>query len=189
MDKNRKGKLFVISGPSGSGKSTLARQAVSRTDVQLSISATTRRRGNNERDGKDYYFLDEGEFEKKIDAGEFLEHAKVFDYYYGTPSGPVLELLEKGKTVVLEIDIQGALQVFQNISEAQGVLILPPNDKELRRRLESRGRDDTETINKRLAKAQWEIEQAVASGNYNHVVVNDDLEEATQEISRILTGK
>ena len=128
------------------------------------------------------------EFEEKIEAGEFLEYAMVFDNYYGTPAGPVNQLLEDGKTVVLEIDIQGALQVFQSAPEAEGVLILPPNDKELRRRLESRGRDDAETINKRLAKAQWEIEQAVSSGNYNYVVVNDDLDESIKEISQILTG-
>jgi len=189
LDKSQKGKLFVVSGPSGSGKSTLVRLAVSKTGVQLSVSATTRPRGEKETDGKDYYFMDKKEFEKKIEAGEFLEYAVVFDHYYGTPAGPVTELLENGKTVVLEIDIQGALQVFQRVSEAEGVLILPPNDKELRRRLESRGRDDAETINKRLAKAQWEIEQAVASGNYDYVVVNDDLDESTKEISQILIGK
>ena len=100
-----------------------------------------------------------------------------------------MELLENGETVVLEIDIQGALQIFEHVRQAQGILVLPPNDKELQRRLESRGRDDAETINKRLAKAKWEIEQAVASGNYNHVIVNDDLQEATEEILRILTGK
>ena len=188
MDESRKGKLFVVSGPSGSGKSTLVRRAVSMTGVSLSVSATTRRRGEKETDGKDYYFMAKEEFEEKIEAGEFLEYAMVFDNYYGTPAGPVNQLLEDGKTVVLEIDIQGALQVFQSAPEAEGVLILPPNDKELRRRLESRGRDDAETINKRLAKAQWEIEQAVSSGNYNYVVVNDDLDESIKEISQILTG-
>jgi len=189
VDESQKGKLFVVSGPSGSGKSTLVRRAVNKTQVQLSISATTRPRGEKETDGKDYYFIDKEEFEKKIKAGEFLEYAMVFDHYYGTPAGPVNQMLEKGKTVVLEIDIQGALQVFKSVPEAEGVLILPPNDKELRRRLESRGRDDAETINKRLAKAQWEIEQAVASGNYNYVVVNDDLDESTKQISQILTGE
>lgn len=187
-DRSKKGRLFVISGPSGSGKSTLARMAVERTGVKLSISATTRAKGDDEVDGRDYYFLSEAEFLQKIETGEFLEYARVFDNYYGTPRGSVAEQLEQGQIVVLEIDVQGAGQVFEKFSpaEVEGILILPPSDEELRRRLESRGRDDDETIDKRLAKAQWEIKKAGASGNYGHTIVNDDLEKAADELVELL---
>ena len=187
----RKGKLFVISGPSGSGKSTLAKRAVAQTKMELSISATTRAPGANEVEGKDYYFLSEEDFLRKVEAGEFLEYAQVFDNYYGTPTKPVQEKLVQGKGVVLEIDVQGAQQVFGKLSagQAEGILILPPNEKELRRRLQGRGRDDELTINKRLAKAQWEIAQARTSGNYQHTIVNNDLDKATEQLITILKSE
>jgi guanylate kinase len=178
------GRLFVVSGPSGSGKSTLCRAAVARTQARLSISATTRPRGKDEVEGKDYYFLSEKEFTAKVKAGDFLEHARVFDHYYGTPAGPVKQMLAAGETVVLEIDVQGAAQVFKNMPEAIGILILPPDMEELCGRLCRRGRDDESTINKRLSKAQWEIEQARAHGQYRHTIVNDDLNEAIAELAQ-----
>ena len=113
MTDKETGKFFVVSGPSGSGKSTLCMEAVKRTGIELSISATTRPRRESEIEGKDYYFLTEEEFSRKIDVGEFLEYAKVFDHYYGTPAGKIQEKLQAGKNIVLEIDVQGAMQVFE----------------------------------------------------------------------------
>ncbi len=134
----------------------------------------------------DYYFMTEPEFLAKVQAGEFLEHARVFDHYYGTPAGPVAEQLDAGQNVVLEIDVQGAAQVFQRFPDATGILILPPSDEELQQRLTKRGRDDAETIAKRLAKARAEIEQARAQSHYRHTIINDDLNKAINELVTIL---
>ncbi len=185
---DKKGKLFVISGPSGSGKSTLTRMAIEKIGAKLSVSTTTRPRSAQEVEGVDYYFISKIAFEDKIKAGEFLEYAQVFGNYYGTLAGPVEETLKTGQTVVLEIDVQGAAQVFENFPKAQGVLVLPPSDDELKRRLKSRGRDDAKSIRKRLAKAQWEIEQAITSGKYGYTVTNNDLENAVGQLIRILDG-
>jgi len=185
--RNKKeGRLFVVSGPSGSGKSTLCREAVKHTGACLSVSATTRTPGPQEVEGKDYYFLSEPEFLAQARRGKFLEYAKVFDHYYGTPAEPVRQLLRQGQTVVLEIDVQGAAQVFAQLAEAQGILILPPHEGELRRRLCGRGRDDTHTIDKRLAKAKGEIEQARLSGCYQHTIINDELPRAIEQLVQII---
>ena len=174
------GRLFIVSGPSGSGKSTLCREAVKLSGAHLSVSATTRSAGEKEIEGKDYYFLTDLQFKDMIQAGEFLEYAEVFGFYYGTPAQPVIEKLKQGHTVVLEIDVQGAEQVFKRFPQAIGVLVLPPDSRELKRRLCNRGRDDDQTIERRLKKAQWEIEQAKNSGNYQHTVINDVLDQAVK---------
>jgi len=181
-----RGKFFVVSGPSGSGKSTLCREAARRTGIALSISATTRLRRETEVEGKDYYFVTEEEFSRRIDAGEFLEHARVFDHYYGTPAGRIQEKLQAGQNVVLEIDVQGAKQVFAKHDQACGILVLPPDEAELRRRLQQRSQDSSESMEKRLAKAQWEIEQAQKCGRYEYTIINDNVEEAIQELARIV---
>lgn len=186
MSNDRTAKLFVVSGPSGSGKSTICREVVKRTDARLGVSATTRTKSDSETDGKDYYFLDEAQFEEKIRNGEFLEYARVFENYYGTPAEPVYRLLDAGETVILEIDVQGAEQVFEKCPDALGVFIEPPGDDELSRRLCERGRDDSETIQKRLAKATWETEKARASGKYAHTIVNDDLENAIGRMIKLI---
>ena len=180
------GRLFVVSGPSGSGKSTLCRAAVAATDAVLSVSATTRPQSNTEIDGKDYFFLSQDEFKRKIEHNEFLEYAEVFGHYYGTPASAVHELLSQGRTVILEIDVQGAQQVFARFDEAIGVLVLPPGKDELRRRLCSRGRDDEATIERRLNKAQHEIDTARNDSHYTHHIVNDDLEEATEKLIKLI---
>lgn len=181
--------LLVVSGPSGSGKSTLCRRLIERTDVKISVSATTRRRGETEVEGEDYYFISEAEFRLMIATDELLEYAEVFGNYYGTPAEPVREMLAQGHTVVLEIDVQGAAQVFARYPKARGVLVLPPDDEELKRRLHGRGRDNAEVIAKRLAKAQWEIEQAKASGRYEDIIINDDLEQAVDEVVALVQEK
>ncbi len=184
--QERSGRLFVVSGPSGSGKSTLCRRVVENTGVCLSISATTRPAGAGEVNGRDYFFLSPEEFRQKIMAGDFLEYARVFDHYYGTPADSVLKMLREGKKVILEIDVQGAAQVFEKFPDAIGIFILPPSDAELKNRLRQRGREDQATMDKRLAQAQWEIEQARQNGRYQHMVVNDDLPAACREMIQII---
>ena len=181
-----KGRLFVVSGPSGSGKSTLSREAARRTGTSLSLSATTRPPGPSEVDGKDYTFLNKEEFIEKISQNEFLEYAEVFGYYYGTPATTVHQKIEAGQNLVLEIDVQGAKQVFSRYPDAIGILIVPPSQEELHRRLNQRGRDDVETMNRRLEKAQWEIDQAKVDEHFKHTIVNDDLEQALEELGTII---
>jgi len=182
----KQGRLLVVSGPSGSGKSTLCREAVKRTGARLSVSATTRKQSEQEVEGKDYYFLSVKEFEEKIARNEFLEYARVFDHYYGTPVKPVQEQLGAGETVILEIDVQGAGQVFERFGEAVGILVLPPKPEILQQRLTGRGRDDMDTINKRLAKGREEIEQAEKIKNFQHTIINDELEEAIKELVALI---
>ncbi len=180
------GRLFVVSGPSGSGKSTLCRAAAARAGLQLSVSATTRPAGDTEVDGKDYYFLAEEDFLEEIRSGQFLEYAQVYDYYYGTPAQPVLKKLQEGQSVLLEIDIQGGGQVFDKYPQAVGILILPPSFEEMAQRLRERGRDNEEIIQRRLAQAQAEVAESQRNQRYQHTVVNDNLEQAIEELSELL---
>jgi len=179
------GLFFVVSGPSGSGKSTLCKAAAAQAGAYLSVSATTRPPGSTEIDGKDYYFIGEDDFLTEIKARQYLEFARVFDYYYGTPSQPVMEKLDQGKTVVLEIDVQGGEQVFEKYPDAIGVLIMPPSLDEMKRRLCDRGRDDEETINKRLDEARAEVERAQSNQNYRYTVVNDDVDKSIAELTEL----
>ena len=187
--KTPDGSFFVVSGPSGSGKTTICRQVAQRAGLYLSVSATSRPQSPQEQQDRDYHFLSEEQFLQRIKDGQFLEYAKVFDAYYGTPAQPVLSRLQRGQTVLLEIDVQGAQQIFDKFPHARGVLVLPPNDKELRQRLSRRGRDDTTTIQKRLAKAHSEIQNAHNSGRYDYTVINDDLEKAITQLCDIVLNK
>jgi len=186
MDTSAKqGTLVVISGPSGVGKSTLCRQVVRRLDAVLSVSATTRPKGASEMDGKDYYFLSPDEFQRQRQAGQFLEYAEVFGHYYGTPRQPVEQAIADGRIVILEIDVQGGLQVKQTMPEAMMVFILPPRMDELLRRIEKRARgEDAEARQKRLARAEAEIETGKA--HYEYWVVNDRLDQAVQDVIDII---
>ncbi len=182
---NNKGKVVIISGPSGVGKSTICRKVVERMDdVCLSVSATTRQKAPGEVDGKDYWFISEQEFRERIDKGLFLEYAKVFGHYYGTPKDKIFEALDAGKVVVLEIDVQGAQQAKRVFEDAVMIFILPPTEKDLAERLNNRGRDADEVAEKRLHGASAEI--AAAWQHYNRMVINEDLEQAVNECIQII---
>ncbi len=181
------GKLVVISGPSGTGKSTVLREVLRRTGARFSVSATTRQARPGEVDQEHYRFVDRETFEGMVRRGELLEWAEVFEQMYGTPAADVAEAIDAGQTIVLDIDVQGAVQVHEKLPDATFVLIVPPSDDELRRRLRERGTENDEEIQTRFEKAEKEIQAARQSGVYNHRVVNDDLERAVREMTRIVT--
>ncbi len=182
----RRGRLFVISGPSGVGKSTIVKKVLARTGATFSVSATTRRPREGEQDGREYVFVTVEAFERMIDDNALLEWADVFGNCYGTPAEPVNDAIDAGRTVVLEIDVQGGVQVARNQPDATLILIVAPNDKELRRRLTGRGTDEPEVIARRLAKAKAEIQMARDSGAYEYEVVNDSLDEAIDAVVTII---
>jgi guanylate kinase len=183
--KSEEGKVVVVSGPSGVGKSTICKEVARRMDnVYLSVSVTTRCKGETEVDGEDYRFISKEEFQRRIDKGLLLEYAEVFGNFYGTPKEKVEEALEAGKTVILEIDVQGGKQVKLVYPEAIMIFILPPSQRELAERMGSRGREDTEEAQERLGGASSEI--AAAWQYYQHMVINDDLEQAVNEVVHII---
>lgn len=180
----QKGKLFVISGPSGAGKSTIVKRLLELApDLVLSVSATSRKPRPNEKDGVDYFFLSKDEFLKKIENGYFLEWALVHGNYYGTPREFVEHCLNEGKSVILEIDVQGAIQVKEKFKDAVLIFIEPPDFEELKKRLKSRSADSEESIKIRLENARYEM---ALSKYYNYRVVNRDLEEAVNQILKII---
>jgi guanylate kinase len=177
-------KVFVITGPSGVGKGTLIRDLRARVpELSLSTSATTRAPREGERDGVDYHFLDRDEFARRADANEFLEHAAYSGNRYGTLRSEVERRLGEGESVVLEIEVQGARQVRAAMPEAVLVFIAPPDPAALRERLEGRGTDDAEAISERLRTAELELD---AQEEFKHVVVNDKLDRAADELEAIV---
>jgi guanylate kinase len=178
--------VVVVSGPSGVGKSTIVRKVLARTGAAYSVSATTRRPRAGEIDGRDYRFVDRPTFERMARDGELLEWAEVFGNLYGTPAGPVREATAAGWTVLMDIDVQGAMQVHRRMPEATFVLILPPSDQALRERLANRGSEDGAQVERRLAAAKSELDTAQRSGIYAHCVVNDDLETAIDAVTAIV---
>jgi guanylate kinase len=170
------GKVFVITGPSGVGKGTLIRTLLGRVpELELAVSATTRRPRPGETAGVDYHFLGDEEFERRVEAGEFIEHARYSGRRYGTLRAELDERVAAGRPVVLEIEVQGARQIREAMPEAVQIFIAPPSEDALRLRLVGRGTDDSEQVEARLATAQSELD---AQGEFGHVVVNDRLEDA-----------
>lgn len=181
-----KNKLLVISGPSGVGKGTLVKALKARRpDVTESVSCTTRAPRAGETHGKEYFFLSKEEFLRRIDEKDFLEYDEHFGNYYGTPKSFVLEKLQE-KSVILEIDVVGALNAKREIPESVLIMIAPPSVEELKRRLVGRGTETDEAIKNRLARLEYELSQR---DKYDYVVVNDDLERALQEIENILDAE
>ncbi|MBN2313322.1 MAG: guanylate kinase [Sedimentisphaerales bacterium] len=186
--RKKKGKVVILSGPSGVGKSTICKEIIRRLDrVHLSVSMTTRPKSATEVDGRDYWFVSKKEFQERIDKGLLLEHAKVFGHFYGTPKDKVIESLQEGKIVILEIDVQGAIQAKAVFPDAIMIFILPPSAKTLAERLNHRGRDSADAAEIRLNGASDEI--AAAWQHYKHMVINEDLQQAVNECVQIITNK
>ena len=178
------GHVFVITGPSGVGKGTLIRGLLERVPgLELSVSATTRAPRPGERDGVDYHFLDAGEFERRVAAGDFVEHAHYSGHRYGTLRSELERRVQEAAGVVLEIEVQGARQIRAAMPEAVQVFIAPPSVEALRARLVGRGTDAPADVEARLATALEELE---AEAEFPHVVVNDRLEQATEELAGIV---
>ena len=187
MQEARKGMLLVISGPSGAGKGTLYNRVLAAdSSFTFSVSYTTRAPRPGEVDGKDYCFVTEEKFREILDSDGFLEHADVHGHMYGTPRQPVLDALEAGRSVMLDIDPQGALQVMEKMPGCVSVFILPPSFSELRRRLEGRGTETREEIERRLHNARGEV---ALMDKYQYLVVNDDLETAYRTLQGIVDAE
>jgi guanylate kinase len=191
MGKSNKdhGLLIVLCGPSGVGKSTISNMLAERLNVSYIVSATTRPKKPGDEIGKTYDHITSDEFFRRLDHDEFLEYAHVYGDYYGTPKHPALDHLYQGKDVLLEIDVQGALQVRYQYPNALLIFILPPDGPTLLQRLTDRGRDSEDDISKRFRLAKREIHMAKGSRAFDHYVINDDVDRAVNEIIRVINNK
>jgi len=184
---SRRGVMLVLASPSGAGKSSISRAIFAQDpNISLSVSVTTRARRTDELDGRDYHFISVAEFERMRAAGELLESAEVHGNFYGTPRGHVEEKLAQGRDILFDIDFQGTLQLLERAREDMvTVFILPPSIRELRKRLERRAQDSKEAIGRRLKNAKIEMGHY---GEYDYVIVNEDLEVSTQRVRSILAA-
>jgi guanylate kinase len=188
MPAERKGVLIVLCGPSGVGKSTISRLLQNR-GVRYIVSATTRDKKPGDDEKKIYDHVSKEQFFARLDSDQFLEYAQVYGDYYGTPKHPALDYLQAGDDVLLEIDVQGALQVRYQYPEALLIFILPPDENTLLQRLRDRGRDSEEDISKRFRAAKREIHMAKGCRAFDYMVINASLDEAVEEIGRIIKHK
>ena len=194
IELSRRGLMFILSSPSGAGKSTLSRRllaeykdAAPHETIVMSISVTTRKMRVGEVDGKDYFFVDEAKYKDMVANGELLEHAQVFDHYYGTPASFVQEHISKGIDVLFDIDWQGTKQLSaKNHEDLVSIFILPPSMSELERRLRARAQDSNEVVERRMSKAKAEISHWQ---EYNFVLVNHDLDQTHERINAILKAE
>ena len=186
MSSNKEqGKIYVISAPSGTGKTTIIKRIKEiRPEIRFSISAATRNPRGIEINGKDYYFLSKDDFMKKVEAGEFVEWEEVFGNYYGTLKSELVDTVEKGEDVILEIDVKGALSIKQQFPEAVLVFLLPPSFEELVARLTGRNTEKQEELEKRIARAELEFS---FREQFDHCVVNNDLEECVNEVLELIS--
>jgi guanylate kinase len=183
----RNGRLFVVTGPSGVGKGTLISELLERVPgLELSVSATTRPPRPGERHGIDYHFLSEDEFAQRLENGEFMEHASYSGHRYGTLLSEVEPRLDRGIGVVLEIEVQGARQIREKMADAVPVFVAPPTPAVLRERLEQRGTDSADQIDRRLEVAQAELD---AQQEFRHVIVNDRLDRAADELAKLVRAE
>ncbi|WP_346938051.1 guanylate kinase [uncultured Clostridium sp.] len=181
-----KGQLLVISGPSGAGKGTVCKALIEKNPIWISTSCTTRKPREGEVEGVNYFFIDREEFLKSIDKEDFLEYAEVYGNFYGTPKSEVLKMLEEGKDVILEIDIQGALKIKSSYPKGIFIFIMPPSMEELRNRITNRGSETPESLNTRMECAYDEISFA---SKYDYAVVNDKVEDAVKKIESIIIAE
>lgn len=183
MIMSQKGVLTIISGFSGAGKGTVVKEMVKKYQYGLSISATTRAPRDGEVDGREYFFKTKEEFEEMIAKNELIEYAQYVENYYGTPKEYVMQQLEKGTDVILEIEMQGALHVREVFPEVNLVFLTPPSAKELEKRLRNRGTETEDVIAKRLSRAK---EECAYMQEYDYIVVNDDLEECVEKMHELI---
>ena len=181
-----KGKFIVVSGPSGVGKGTICDVLIKELDAWYSVSMTTREMREGEVEGKNYYFVTKEEFERKIKEKNFIEYNLYNNNYYGTPKDKILEKIEDGTDVFLEIDVNGAKNIKKQFPNSLLIYIAPPSIEELRKRLEKRGTETEEKIQNRLKIAEEELKQ---TNIYDYVVINDDLETAINEVRQIIKGQ
>ncbi len=187
MVSNMSGKLFILSAPSGAGKSSLAKALMQALpNLAVSVSHTTRAPRPGEEHGVHYYFVTREDFENRVQAGEFVEHARVFDNYYGTARASIEQLLKAGKDVILDVDWQGARNIKQHMPGAVSIFILPPTRAALEERLRGRGQDSPETIARRMRDAVAEMRHY---SEFDHVVVNDVFDAARDDLAAIIQGK
>jgi guanylate kinase len=184
---NENGKLFVFAAPSGAGKTTLVHAVVAKhPELRFSISYTTRQPRSNEADGADYLFVSEDEFMRLRDEGEMLEYAQVFDNYYASSRSQVEKHLADNRSVILEIDWQGARQVKESMPDSVSIFILPPSVEELERRLRDRRTDSPEVINRRLRDALSDMSHW---DEFDYVIINDNLDQAVEDMEAVLRGE